>query len=212
MTTYIVGLTGGIGCGKSTIEKMFTNHGNNGIIDTDLIVRELQEPGESGYVFIREAFGDSYINFDGTLNRDMLRNTVFNESAAKDKLSSILTPLIYHECLRRIKEHKAAWLDIIPNYLILTVPLLLDSKLFQNLVDRILVVDCPVDVQVERVMKRSKLRKQDVEKIIAAQRPRYFRIMKADDVIHNYDCEPIDNDKIVEQLHERYLELAVLKK
>jgi dephospho-CoA kinase len=127
-----------------------------------------------------------------------------------------MTPLIYHVVVNQIKAYEDAVGNSIawPEYIILTVPLLLEnkSKLFQKLVDRILVVDCPEDVQVERVMKRSSLRRKDVEKILAAQCPRYFRILKADDVIHNYDCDPADNQQVVDELHKRYLELAIQAK
>lgn len=204
--TFIVGLTGGIGCGKSTIEKMFADHDGVEIIDTDIIVRELQEPGQAGFVFIRQAFGEAYFNFDGTLNRDMLRNTVFNDKQAKEKLLNIMTPLIYHCVVTKIAEIRRY--PGRTQYIILTVPLLLESKIFTKLVDHILVVDCPEDVQVKRVMKRSNISKQDVEKILAAQCPRYFRIMKADDVIHNYGCEPSSIQNVVDELHIRYLELA----
>lgn len=204
--TFTVGLTGGIGCGKSTIEKMFLEQGNVAIIDTDVIAHQLQQPGKAGHVFIRQAFGDVVVNFDGTLNRDYLRNLVFNNREQKAKLESIMTPLIYHvvtEEIERIRQSGTA------AYIILTVPLLLESKVFRKLVDRVLVVDCPEDVQVDRVMKRSGLSKNMVEKILQAQSPRIFRIMKSDDVIHNYDCDPIENKEAVEQLHAHYLELSI---
>jgi dephospho-CoA kinase len=209
--TYTVGLTGGIGCGKSTIEQMFKAQGNVAIIDTDVIAHELQQPGKAGFVFIKQAFGDAVVNFDGTLNRDYLRNLVFNDKEQKAKLESIMTPLIYHVVTERISDIEAsvgvapAW----PTYIILTVPLLLESKVFSKLVDRILVIDCPEDVQVARVMKRSGLSKKMVEKILQAQSPRIFRIMKSDDVLHNYDCDPSDNEEAVKALHQRYLDLAI---
>jgi len=219
--TYIVGLTGGIGCGKSTIEKMFLAQGNVAIIDTDVIAHELQQPGKAGFVFIKQAFGDAVVNFDGTLNRDYLRNLVFNDKEQKAKLESIMTPLIYHVVLDEIaKVNQESVLNKIKaklsgdtgyevKYIILTVPLLLESKVFSKLVDRILVVDCPEDVQVARVMKRSGLSKKMAEKILQAQCPRIFRIMKSDDVLHNYDCDPSDNEEAVKALHQRYLDLAI---
>lgn len=213
--TYIVGLTGGIGCGKSTIEKMFLATKQVAIIDTDVIARDLQEPGKAGFVFIRQAFGDRVLNFDGTLNREYLRNLVFTDKEAKAKLEGIMSPLIYHVVTERIAHYEHlvgndfAW----PEYIILTVPLLLESKTFSKLVDRILVVDCPEDVQVERVVKRSGgMTRKIAEKILQSQVPRYFRVMKADDVIHNYDCEPSDNEVVVQSLHNHYLALAIQAK
>jgi len=207
---YIVGLTGGIGCGKSTIEKYFRDL-QVPVIDTDLITRELQEPGQAGHVYIKQEFGDSVINFDGSLNRDVLRTLVFNDKAAKAKLEMIMSPLIYHEVKTRIAELELSMIDEVGKYVMLTVPLLTESKIYTKLVDRILVIDCPEDVQVERVMKRSGLRKAEVEKILAAQAPRYFRIMKGDDVISNFDCKPEDNLSIVKELHEQYCEFSSKK-
>jgi dephospho-CoA kinase len=206
--TFIVGLTGGIGCGKSTIEKLFLATGRVAIIDTDVITHQLQQPGQAGFVFIKQAFGDIAVNFDGTLNRDYLRNLVFNDKEAKAKLEAIMTPLIYHVVLEEIKRAEGTFAD----YIILTVPLLLESKLFLKLVDRVLVIDCPESQQVERVMKRSGLTRKMVDKILQAQVPRYFRVMKADDVIHNYDNEPSDNVLAVDELHARYCSLAIQAK
>lgn len=216
---YIVGLTGGIGCGKSTIEKYFKDL-NVPIIDTDVISHQLQQPGETGYVFIKQLFGDAIVDFDGSLNRDRLRSIVFNDPEAKAKLESLMSPLIYHEVKNQIKffdscvEQEPAW----PDYIILTVPLLIPkynntgsnkvSKIFQDLVNRILVIDCPEETQIERVMARSKLQRKMVEKIINSQSERLLRIMKADDLIHNFDCAPEDNLPVVKELHERYIQLA----
>jgi dephospho-CoA kinase len=212
---YIVGLTGGIGCGKSTIEKYFKDHGA-AIIDTDVISHELQQPGKAGYVFIKHIFGESILNFDGSLNRDRLRTMVFNDREAKAKLEGLMTPLIYHECERRISELEKSSQNI--PYVILTVPLLIPkydetnngsaAMLFQKLVNRILVVDCPEDVQVERVMARSKLSRKLVEKIVDAQSTRLHRLMKADDVIHNFDCLPSDHEQIINELNDMYITLA----
>lgn len=212
--TFIVGITGGIGCGKSTIENMFKATGEVAIIDTDVIAHSLQQPGRAGYVFIKQAFGDAVVNFDGSLNRDYLRNLVFNNKEEKAKLEAIMSPLIYHCVVTQIEEISDQMLEHrdAPKYIMLTVPLLLESKLFSKLVDRVLVVDCPESVQVERVMKRSGLSKKMVDKILQAQAPRYFRILKADDVIHNYDCEPSDNKEVVKEIHAHYLELAIQAK
>lgn len=207
---FTVGLTGGIGCGKSTIEKYFKELGA-GVVDTDVITHKLQQPGKTGFVFIKKLFGESFINFDGTLNRDMLRNLVFKDEAAKNKLEGLMTPLIYENVLNEINALVGS--NNPPPYIILTVPLLVENKsdTFSRLVDRILVVDCPETIQAERVMKRSGLSKKEVERIISAQAPRWARQVKANDVIHNYECEPEDNLLVVKELHERYIELAKSK-
>jgi dephospho-CoA kinase len=213
--SYIVGLTGGIGCGKSTIEKYFSELGAY-IIDTDVIAHELQEPGQAGFVYIKETFGDRVINLDGTLNRAALRKIVFNDKEEKAKLQAIMSPLIYHVVLERIDDVEHWNFDervdcCPPPYIILTVPLLFESKVFTRLIDRSLVVDCPEAVQTERVMKRSGLRRNEVEKIINAQAPRYFRVLKADDVIHNYDGPPEEHKELVNDLHNFYANRALEK-
>jgi dephospho-CoA kinase len=203
---YIVGLTGGIGCGKSTISKMFSQQGRVGIVDLDLITRELQNPGKAGYVYIREAFGESIVELDGTLNRAKLRDIVFHDKAAKTKLEGIMSPLIYHNATFTINLAGHMF-----DYMMIDAPLLLESKIYTKLVDTILVVDCPEHIQIERVMKRSGLTEYEVEAIIATQSPQYYRLMKADDVIHNFDCLPEDNQKAVNELHWKYLAAAEAK-
>jgi dephospho-CoA kinase len=205
--TFIVGITGGIGSGKSTIEKMFEATKQVQVIDTDAIAHDLQKVGAAGYVYIREVFGSSMIDIDNSLNRSVLRNLVFNDKEAKAKLEMIMSPLIYHVVKETINKFESQ-IHLSKKYILLSVPLLLENKIFSKLVNRTLVVDCPEDVQIERVMKRNGMSKAQVERIIANQRPRVFRIMKADDVIHNYDCEPNDNNFFVNELHQKYLELA----
>lgn len=203
--TYVVGLTGGIGCGKSTIEKMFTNLGA-GIIDCDVISHELQQPGKAGFVYIQQLFGDSYIDFHGRIDRARLRNTVFTNPALREKLEALMSPLIFHVVTERIEQMKNDF-----PYLIVTVPLLLESKVFGKLIDRILVIDCPESVQVERVMARSGLKPREVEAIMQRQVPRWTRVVKADDIINNFDCKPEDHQAVVNELHELYKLLACEK-
>jgi dephospho-CoA kinase len=203
--TYVVGLTGGIGCGKSTIEKMFKDLGA-GIIDCDVISHELQQPGKAGFVYIRQLFGEAFTGFDGKLDRVRLRNLVFNNKEAKAKLEGLMSPLIYHVVTERIQQMK----DLHP-YLLVTVPLLLESKTFSNIIDRILVVDCPEHVQIERVMKRNGMSEAEVEKILCTQVPRWTRMVKADDIIRNFDCDPQDHAIVVKELHELYCLLSSQK-
>jgi dephospho-CoA kinase len=216
--SYIVGLTGGIGCGKSIIEKYFAERGAH-IIDTDVIAHQLQEPGQAGFVYIKETFGDRIINLDGTLNRAALRKIVFNDKDEKAKLQAIMSPLIYHCVLEQIaayeewapRTYPGIHVSQQPPYIILTVPLLFESKVYTRLIDRSLVIDCPEHVQIDRVMKRSGLRRNEVEKIINAQAPRYFRVMKADDIIHNYEGPAEEHRDSVNELHNFYANRALEK-
>ena len=204
--TYVVGLTGGIGSGKSTIEKYFRELGA-GIIDCDLVSHELQQPGKAGYVYIQQLFGEAFFGFDGKIDRARLRTLVFNNKEAKQKLEGLMSPLIYHVVTERLEQIKNNH-----PYVIVTVPLLLESKAFSSLVNRILVIDCPEHVQTQRVMERSGLSFKEVEKIISTQAPRWMRMVKADDVIKNFDCEPEENKAIVKDLHELYCFEASQKK
>ncbi len=204
--TYVIALTGGIGCGKSTIETKFKELGA-GIIDCDVIARELQQPNKTGYVFIEQMFGDAFVRFSEGVDRTLLRNLVFKNKEAKAKLEALMSPLIYHVVTERIEAMKNQY-----PYLILTIPLLFESNTFIKLVDRILVVDCPENEQVKRVMLRNNLTSNEVELIMNSQVSRLSRIIKADDLIKNYNCLPEDlTDEIVE-LHTLYVSLANQKK
>ncbi len=204
--TYVVALTGGIGCGKSTIETKFKELGA-GIIDCDLIARELQQPRKAGYVYIEEMFGDAFVRFSEGVDRTLLRNLVFKNKEAKTKLEALMSPLIYHVVTERIELMK----DQYP-YLILTIPLLFESKTFPKLVDRILVVDCPESDQVSRVMARNNMTANEVERIMSTQVSRLSRIMKADDLLKNYNCVPEDLTDEIINLNKTYTTLANEKK
>ena len=210
--TFVVGLTGGIGCGKSTIEKFFGQLGAH-IIDTDLIAHALQQPGKAGYVYIKQFFGDAYISFNGTIDRAMLRKHVFNNAEAKETLERLMSPLIYHVVQEKIAQFESAGTDA--PYIILTVPLLFEPRTkgtFLKFVDTTLAIDCPESVQEDRVMLRSGLSRREVQKIIQSQVPSIYRVMKADAVIHNVDCKPEDHFDTVKEMHERYVQMAQAKK
>lgn len=192
-----VGLTGGIGCGKSTVADLFAKLGA-GIIDTDAIAHRLTQVGGLAIPAIRAAFGNDYINADGALNREKMRGLIFMDAAAKQRLEKILHPLILEQARTQLLQ-----LHTHP-YIIIVVPLLPESPAFQNLVQRILVVDCTQETQLARVIARSKLNETEVRAIIAQQTPRAERQKLADDVIHN----DAGMDSLVAQvtaLHQRYL-------
>ena len=194
--SLIVGLTGGIGCGKSTVANLFAKFGA-GIIDTDIIARRLTEAGGEAIAEICADFGDDYISADGALNRAKMRRLIFLDIAAKQRLELTLHPLILEQAKVQLQP-----LQTRP-YIILVVPLLAESPAFRQLVQRILVVDCNADTQVARVTARSQMDAAEVRSIIAQQTPRAERLQLADDIIHN----DVGLDSLAEQvavLHEQY--------
>jgi dephospho-CoA kinase len=173
-----IGLTGGIGSGKSTVADLFAKHGA-GIIDTDAIARRLTQAGGEAIAAIRAAFGEDYITDDGALNRAKMRGLIFSDAAAKQRLELILHPLILEQAKVQLRQLQAK------PYIILVVPLLAESPAFRQLAQRILVVDCDENTQVARVTGRSRMGEAEVRSIIAQQTPRAERLQLADDVIHN---------------------------
>jgi dephospho-CoA kinase len=192
-----IGLTGGIGCGKSTVADMFAKFGA-GIIDTDVIARRLTQAEGAAIPAIRSAFGTEYIKDDGALDRDKMRALIFSDAAAKQRLELILHPLILEQAKTQLQQ-----LHTRP-YIIIVVPLLPQSPAFQQLVQRILVVDCTEDSQVARVAKRSRMSEAEVRTVIAQQTTRAERLKLADDVIHN-DTGMDSLTAQVAALHQRYL-------
>lgn len=196
---FCVGLTGGIGCGKSSAAGMFLALGAC-VIDTDEIARELTRPGGKAIGAIRDAFGPEYIAADGSLDRRKMRRLVFTDPDARKKLESILHPLIREEARRRIAAASAP-------YVIVVVPLLLETGAYRDLISRIAVVDCSEALQVARTAARSGLTEEEVRAIMAAQLPRAKRLAAADDVLNNDgDLESLRRQ--VDALHRRYLGLA----
>jgi len=172
-----IGLTGGIGSGKSTVAQFLVAQGAT-LIDTDLIARTLTQPGGAAIPFIREAFGPALIDRSGALDRSSMRDLVFKDKSAKARLEGILHPMIGAEC-----ERQAAAAAGRP--LIYDVPLLVESAHWRTRVDRVLVVDCSESVQAERVMQRSGWSREAVEAVIAQQARREARRRAADAVIFN---------------------------
>jgi dephospho-CoA kinase len=194
--SFVVGLTGGIGCGKSTVADLFAKHGA-GIIDTDAIAHRLTQNGGEAIATIREAFGKDYVSDGGALDRAKMRKLIFSDAAAKQRLELILHPLILEQAKALLGQ-----LQTKP-YIIIVVPLLLKSLAFRKLVQRVLVVDCDENTQVARVIGRSRMDKAEVRDIIAQQTPRAEFLHLADDVILN-DADQDNLAKQVTVLHERY--------
>lgn len=175
--TLRIGVTGGIGCGKTSVADAFARLGAP-VVDTDAIAHELSAAGAAGQTAVAAAFGPDAVADDGSLNRPWLRRQAFADATFRARLEALLHPLIGAETLRRM----AAWTA---PYGLCVVPLLFESGRMVRQVDRVLVVDCPEAVQVERVMKRSGLAADEVRAIMAAQVSRDERLARADDVIDN---------------------------
>jgi dephospho-CoA kinase len=193
---FCVGLTGGIGCGKSSATDMFAALGA-GVVDTDVISRELTGPGGAAIDAIRGEFGADYVLADGSLDRARMRALVFADPDARRRLEAILHPLIRETSRGRIAESRSP-------YVLLVVPLLLETGSYRDLLNRVLVVDCDEAQQVERVKARSALTADEVRSIMNAQLPRAERLALADDVLRN-DGDINHLRAQVERLHSRYL-------
>jgi dephospho-CoA kinase len=199
--SLLVGLTGGIGSGKSAAADLFAELGA-AVVDTDVIAHRLTVPGGAAMPRIREAFGDGVIAPDGALDRAAMRKRVFADAAAKARLEAILHPLIRAEADRLCAEARAP-------YVVLVVPLLVESGGYRSRVQRVAVVDCSERIQVERVMRRSGLSEEEARAIMAAQATREQRLAAADDVIDNGgDLAALRAQ--VERLHRAYLKLSAI--
>ena len=196
---YCVGLTGGIGSGKSAASDRFGELGA-GVVDTDEISRELTAPAGAALEEIRKQFGPEFVTADGGLDRARMRRLVFADAAARRKLEAILHPLIRART-------RAAIAAATQPYVIVVVPLLLETGACAELVQRVLVVDCEEAEQVRRTMGRSGLSAGEVREIMATQLPRAERLRRADDVLAN-DGDLPTLQRRVARLHAQYLDLA----
>ena len=195
---FIVGVTGGIGSGKSTAADRFRQL-EVPVIDADVVARQIVEPGMPALQEIINAFGESVANDRGELDRAELRKIIFADSNRKSQLEAILHPRIYAEILRLLSE-------LSTSYAIVVIPLLAESKREYPL-DRILVIDVPSDVQISRVTTRDDQSTEEVERIISSQASRHSRLTIADDVIENIGSKD-DLYERVNAMHLTYLEHA----
>ncbi len=196
-----IGVTGGIGSGKTSVTDIFSEYGVP-IIDADAISHEVVQAGQPSLLAIAEAFGADVIDSDGQLRRAHLRNLIFDDCSARNKLEMIIHPLVHNEIKSRVS------LVTFP-YCIISSPLLLESRTAHD-VDRILVVDAPKALQVERASRRDNSGKSDIEKIVNSQISRKERLKAADDIIVN-DSDFSCLRSQVESLHQKYLEIASTK-
>ena len=195
----IVGLSGGIASGKSTISGLFADCGVP-VIDTDMISRSLLEPGEIAYSQLCEHLGESILTADKQIDRKRLRELIFSSAKEKAWLETMLHPLIYQRCQQRIEEHSSE------SYVLVVVPLLFETN-FQTLVDRVCVVDCPPELQLKRLVRRDNIDETLAMKMLDQQMSNNERVARADDVIDNR-AEVIDLPAQVNSLHQSYLSLS----
>jgi len=195
----VIGLTGGIGCGKTTIANMFADLGID-IIDADIAARKVVEPESSALIQISQHFGAEFIQSDGTLNRSLLRSKIFSNVHDKLWLNNLLHPLIRQIMLKEIQQSKSS-------YCLLVAPLLIENDL-QSLVDRILVVDLNEGEQIKRAALRDPSTKEEIKSIIASQIPRTKRLSYADDVIDNSESDLRLIKSLVIKLDQKYRYLA----
>lgn len=196
---FVVGLTGGIGSGKSTVAKLFAEH-NAPIVDADLIARELVEPGQPALEEIVDTFGPDVLSRDGSLDRRKLRARVFEDAAQRKQLEAILHPRIRHNMMERLEAVDAP-------YAIMVIPLLIDTG-YWNMIDRILVVDVDDEDQLQRVMQRDGVTREQAQAIVDSQVSREDRLAAADDVIKNHsDITALR--KQVDALHEQYVQRSI---
>lgn len=196
---FCIGLTGGIGSGKSSAAKIFQELGA-AVVDTDEIAHELTRPGGAALALIQREFGAAYLTADGGLDRAKMRQRVFGDPETRKRLEAILHPLIRKESRARIAAAHQP-------YVLVVVPLLLETGAYRELIARVLVVDCDEAQQIARTAKRSGLSADEVRAVMAAQLPRARRLAAADDVLHNdTDIEALRRQ--AEALHAKYLMLA----
>lgn len=198
-TRFAVGLTGGIGCGKSTVADLFAARGA-GIVDTDVLAHQLTAPGGAAMPALVQEFGAHFATPDGALDRTRMRDLVFADPGARARLEGILHPMI------RAATADAA-LSIAGAYVIFVVPLLIESGTWRSRVQRVLAIDCLEATQIARVMARNGLPEAQVRAIMAAQASRAERLAAADDVIDNDGGHDALAPQ-VERLHRFYLAQA----
>ncbi|ABC39050.1 dephospho-CoA kinase [Burkholderia thailandensis] len=197
---FSVGLTGGIGSGKTTVSNLFGALGAT-IVDTDLIAHRITAPHGLAMPFIEREFGAQFVAADGSLDRAKMRALIFSDESARKRLEAITHPLIREETEREAGAAHGA-------YVVFVVPLLVESGTWEARVDRVLVVDCDVETQIARVMSRNGFAREQVEAIVARQASRDARLAAADDVIVNDNASLDELAAEVAALHQRYLGYA----
>ena len=201
---FVVGLTGGIGSGKSEAAKLFAELGVP-VTDVDVISHQITGANQPLIKDIEANFGYAYITPQGALNRAAMRKLVFNDDAARTKLNAILHPAIYDEALKQLEQNKHA------PYQILAIPLLLESPRYSPHINRILLIDCDEATQIARVKLRSQLPESEILQIIKAQTPRKKLLSLANDIIKNNESVTELREKVI-KIHQKYLNTCLVSK
>ena len=194
----IIGLTGGIGSGKSAAATLFKDIGVD-LIDADDLARDSLSINSEGYKLFIEEFGDKYLDENKNINRELIRKLIFNDSDAKSKLENIIHPIVRSGIETFIKNKKS-------DYCIIVVPLIFETN-SSKIYDRVLVIDCDVDVQISRTSKRDNQTKSDIENIVNKQATREQRLSIADDVIVNNGSLNLLRNEVL-KIHKKYLEIV----
>jgi dephospho-CoA kinase len=197
----LIGLTGGIGSGKTAVSDLLAKLGAR-IVDTDLIAHQITAPHGAAILAIEKHFGPEFIAADGSLDREKMRSLVFTKPEARKSLEAITHPLIREESIRqalKLSQEGA-------RYLVFVVPLLIESESWMALLDRVVVVDCPEETQIKRVVQRSNLSREDAERILMSQANRAERLKHADIVIQNQGSLQ-DLEVEVQSLHQKILQI-----
>ena len=194
----IIGLTGGIGSGKSAAAALFKDIGVD-LIDADDLARDSLSINSEGYKLFIEEFGDKYLDENKNINRELIRKLIFNDSDAKSKLENIIHPIVRSGIETFIKNKKS-------DYCIIVVPLIYETN-SSKIYDRVLVIDCDVDVQISRTSKRDNQTKSDIENIVNKQATREQRLSIADEVIVNNGSLDLLRNEVL-KIHKKYLEIV----
>lgn len=194
---FVIGLTGGIASGKTTVANLFSDKGIE-LVDADIVARDVVAIGSEGLAAITRYFGEDILQHDGSLDRAKLRHIIFNDEAKKNWLNNLLHPLIRSQMIHDLAATSSA-------YTLFVVPLLVENNLTE-LCDHVLVIDVPIEVQIARTMARDGVSETQAKAIIASQADRKTRLSQADSVLEN-DSESYLAQQ-VEALHQKFLELA----
>jgi dephospho-CoA kinase len=195
----VIGLTGGIASGKTTVANLFEQQFGIEIVDADVVARQVVEPGSAGLEQITQHFGPEVIEADGTLNRARLREIIFADPSQKEWLNNLLHPMIREQMLQQLETVQS-------DYALLVIPLMVENNL-QSLADKVVVVDVDPETQIQRTVERDQVDQQQAEAIVASQASREQRLAIADYVIKNNT----KNQKLLYQiteLHKKFLEMC----
>ena len=197
----IIGLSGGIASGKTTVANLFNEHFNIDIVDADIVAREVVAVGSDGLKQITDHFGEAILLEDGALNRSKLRELIFSDPTEKQWLNDLLHPMIRNKIDSDLSK-------VTSPYGLLVAPLLVENQM-QSMADRVLIVDVPTEVQIERTMSRDNVSREQVTAILKSQASREQRLAVADDVIKNHT----KNQELLPQitdLHQKYLAISTV--